>query len=335
MLKNIFHSIVIIIIFCFLCLWGCEKEPYAIKFEKETIDIGTVEGGINVDVVFRFRNTGKETIEIKVVRPTCGCTAPGDWDQTVKSGKTGEIPVTYNTEVLEGEVSRVIFIDTNIPGRESIPLVIKGEIHNPIIIPAKTYFLGKILNENETLHGSYMIKYYLDTPFKVSEIVLPDENTTARVVTVEPLKEYRLDFTVHPPLVKYEFITKKIVFKVGGKVNNEYELFYSYLVPTPVEVNPQNIELDMEKIKIERIEWRINIKSNIEEPIEILDLNFDGSGVKYSVTALREKMFLQIPLVFPMGFSFPEDKKIFHLTFKVKNDPLDLLYTITIQEKKT
>lgn len=334
MQKNIYLFIALLIFLSFLCVTGCEKDPYGIKFQTETIDFGTVEGGTNIDVVFKFRNTGRETIHIKLVRPTCGCTAPGDWDQSVKSGKTGAIPVTYNTEIFEGEVSRVIYVDTNIPGRESIPLVVKGVIVNPVIIPVKTCWLGKTLNEEEPLHGSYMISYYLDTPFKVSEIILPDDKTTAKLVTVDKLKEYRLDITVYPPFEKYEIIKKSIILKIGGKTNKEFKLTYSYLIPPPIEVNPQIVRLDMEKLKEEEIEWRINIKSNIEDPIEILDLKFDGTGVDYSVSTLRDRMFLQIPLIFPVGFTFPEDKKTFFLNFRVKNDPRDLLYVITIIEDK-
>jgi hypothetical protein len=321
---------IIVTVVCIFGLAGCEKEPYGIKFEREVIDFGRVEGGTNVDVVFKFKNTGRETIEIKLVRPTCGCTAPGDWDQSVEPGKTGKIPVTYNTEIFEGEVAKIIYVDTNVPGRESITLVVQGIIVNPVIIPVKTCWLGKTTNENEPLHGSYLIKYFLDTPMEVADIILPDENTTATMVTVEKLKKYRLDFTVNPPFEKYDLVKRNIILKIGGKAKKEFILTYSYQVPPPVEVNPKIVRLDMEKLKEESIERRINIKSNIEKPIEITDLKFDGAGVDYSVTALREDMFIQIPLVFPLGFTFPEDKKTFYLSFRVKNDPRELLYIITI-----
>jgi hypothetical protein len=106
MVRKTYYFITIIIL-CVLQLTGCEKKPYDIRFERETINFGTVDAGTQVKVAFKFKNTGIETIEIKLVRPTCGCILPGDWDQTVESGKTGEIPVTYNTEVYEGEVQKV------------------------------------------------------------------------------------------------------------------------------------------------------------------------------------------------------------------------------------
>jgi hypothetical protein len=330
MVKKL-YGIVTIIILCFLQLTGCEKKPYDIKFEKEIINFGTVDAGTQVKVAFKFKNTGKETIEIKLVRPTCGCILPGDWDQTIESGKTGEVPVTYNTDVYEGEVQKVTYIDTNIPGRESIPLILKGIVYNPVQIYPKTTWLGVVMNENQPLHGSFPITYNLDTPLEVSDIILPDDKTTATVKTIVPLKEYIFDFTVHPPFEKYVNITKKIILKVGGKVNKDYELFYSYFFPPPVEVNPMNVEVDLEKVKVERVERRINIKSNIEKPIGILELKLDGTGVEYSVEALRKDLFYQIPLVFPVGFTFPEDKKVFYLTFKVKNDPRDIHYKISIE----
>jgi hypothetical protein len=325
------YGIITIIILCFFPLTGCEKKPYDIKFEKEIIDFGTVDEGTQVKAEFTFKNMGKETIEIKLVRPTCGCILPGDWDQTVEPGKSGVVPVTYNTEVYEGKVQKITYIDTNIPGRESIPLVLKGIVYNPVQIHPKTTWLGVVMDENEPLHGSFPITYNLDTPFEVSDIILPDDRTTAAVETIVPLKEYVLNFTVRPPFEKYETITRKIILKVGGMVNKDYELTYSYFLPPPVEVNPMKVEVDLEKIRKEAYERRINIKSNIDKPIRILDLKFDGRGVDYSVYELRKDLFYQIPLVFPVGFTFPEDKKVFYLTFRVKNDPRDILYKISIE----
>ncbi|MBN2442758.1 MAG: DUF1573 domain-containing protein, partial [Spirochaetales bacterium] len=328
--KNCIITTMIICI-CFLGLTSCEKKPFDIRFDAEEINFGTVVGGTTVNAVFQFKNMGTETIEIKVVRPTCGCIAAGDWDATTKPGEIGRIPVDYNTEAFEGEVSKITFIDTNITGRESIALVLKGNVFNPVQIFTKTCWLGKIEDENKPVHGSYNIKYNLKTPLEVEDIILPDDKTTARMVTVVPLKEYRLDFTVNPPFKKYEVTVGKIILKVGGEVNRSFDLEFSYLVPAPIQVNPRHVKLDMEKLKREPIERRINIKSNIEDPIEILDLKFDGTGVIYTTTALREHLFLQIPLIFPKGFTFPEDKKIFYLTFRVKNDPLALLYKIKIE----
>ncbi|MBN1697150.1 MAG: DUF1573 domain-containing protein [Spirochaetales bacterium] len=320
-----------IIAFCLSVSVGCEKKPFDIKFEKETIDFGTVDAGENVEAVFRFKNLGTETIEIKLVRPTCGCIIAGDWDQTVEPGETGRIPVTFNSGVYEGEVRKVNYVDTNIPGRESISLVLKGIVYNPVVINPKTTWLGMILNEEEPLHGSFPIKYNLDSPFEVTDIVLPDDKTTAWIETVKPLEEYILKFTVQPPLQKYDPVSRKIILRIGGKINKDYVLYYSYQVPPPIQVNPMVVEVDMEKVSSEQIERRINIKSNIESPISIIDLKFDGTGVGYSVEELRKDMFLQIPLVFPVGFTFPEDKKIFYLSFRVKNDPRDILYKIRIE----
>jgi len=321
---------IIIIPFLFY-ITGCSKPPYDIKFEKEEIDIGTVSAGTNVDVVFKFKNKGSESIHIKLVRPTCGCTLPGDWDQTVKPGKTGRIPITYATEMFEGEVHKVIFADTNVPGRESIGLVITGTIYNPVQIQVKTAML-QITDKNKPAYASYYMKYHLDTPFVVDDIILPDNQVTANMVTIEPLKQYRLDITLYPPFEETDgFVTKKIILRVGGKVKNDYELQYSYKVPPLIQVNPKVVEVDLEKLIGEPYERRINVKSNIDDPIEIYDLHFDGTGVNYWIEALREHLYYQIPLIFPIGFKFPENKQTFYLSFKVKNDPKDRIYTITIK----
>ena len=59
-----------------------------IQFKEGAIDFGTVSGGELVNCTFIFTNTGDETLSIKSVQPSCGCTSAGDWTKAVEPGKT-------------------------------------------------------------------------------------------------------------------------------------------------------------------------------------------------------------------------------------------------------
>src|SRR2546425_5861545 len=51
-----------------------------IQFASTEFDFGKVEAGFAVKHDFLFTNIGRATLEIRDVRPGCGCTAAGKWD---------------------------------------------------------------------------------------------------------------------------------------------------------------------------------------------------------------------------------------------------------------
>src|SRR5215831_12803038 len=67
-----------------------------IQFEMPNYDFGKSKAGDPVKYTFVFTNIGTETLEIKNVRPGCGCTTAGEWTKKVEPGKTGTIPIQVN-----------------------------------------------------------------------------------------------------------------------------------------------------------------------------------------------------------------------------------------------
>ena len=59
-------------------------------------DMGKVAQGEVLDVDFAIVNEGDETLEIKAVRPTCGCTV-AEFDREIAPGKTGYIKSKLDT----------------------------------------------------------------------------------------------------------------------------------------------------------------------------------------------------------------------------------------------
>ena len=51
-------------------------------------DVGTVPQGEMVEVDFSILNEGTDTLQVKAVRPTCGCTV-ADYDKEIKAGGEG------------------------------------------------------------------------------------------------------------------------------------------------------------------------------------------------------------------------------------------------------
>lgn len=97
-----------------------------IKFERDTIDYGTIPHNADGFRTFKFVNTGKEPLLLKDVHPTCGCTTPKSWPkEPIQPGASGEIVVHYATDRI-GPFIKTITITSNAATIKVI--VIKGTI---------------------------------------------------------------------------------------------------------------------------------------------------------------------------------------------------------------
>ena len=108
-------------------LIGAADGPKLVVPEKIK-DMGKVAQGEVLNVDFPVVNEGDETLEIKAVRPTCGCTV-ADFDREIAPGKTGYIKAKLDTRDFSGPISKSILIMTNDPQDPTRTLVIKTEVH--------------------------------------------------------------------------------------------------------------------------------------------------------------------------------------------------------------
>ena len=73
-----------------------------IQFATPVYDFGRVKAGEPVKYTYVFTNTGDRLLIINSVQPGCGCTTAGEWTKQVEPGKTGSIPIQFNTAGYNG-----------------------------------------------------------------------------------------------------------------------------------------------------------------------------------------------------------------------------------------
>lgn len=96
-----------------------------IKFDKETIDYGTIAQSSDGEKIFEFTNTGDAPLILIKVISSCGCTVPQWPKQAIIPGEKGKIKVRYNTKKL-GRFSKAITILSNAKSGERKVIKIKG-----------------------------------------------------------------------------------------------------------------------------------------------------------------------------------------------------------------
>src|SRR5689334_1373725 len=97
-----------------------------IEFAEVTHDFGKIEPGRTVTHTFVFTNQGTQTLEITEVRPSCSCTAAGNYSRRVEPGKSGIIPVVYSASGLSGPVGKNVWVASNDPAQPSVALRISA-----------------------------------------------------------------------------------------------------------------------------------------------------------------------------------------------------------------
>ncbi|MFK7775293.1 MAG: DUF1573 domain-containing protein [Saprospiraceae bacterium] len=85
----------------------------SIEFEEKVFDWGTITQGDKVTYVFKFTNTGNESLLIKNAKGSCGCTVP-QWPKApIAPGDQGEIKVVFNSKGKMGKQSKRVTITAN------------------------------------------------------------------------------------------------------------------------------------------------------------------------------------------------------------------------------
>jgi hypothetical protein len=93
--------------------------------EEKLIDAGTVPQGEVIDAEFTLSNEGAASLEVKSVRPTCGCTVV-KFDQEIAPGTAGKIFAKVDTSNFSGPISKSMLVMTNDPDVPNMSLVVKA-----------------------------------------------------------------------------------------------------------------------------------------------------------------------------------------------------------------
>lgn len=148
---------------------GVKAEPN-LKFTQTAIDFGEITDERKIEVEFPFQNVGSESIKIKNVEPSCGCTT-AELDKTVfLPGEWGVIRATFNPENRQGEQHKSISVYTTDKNAGVQRLMLGGTIR-PIAYAEPGIINLARVNKGETATKTIEVYGQL-ADFKITEIVV-------------------------------------------------------------------------------------------------------------------------------------------------------------------
>jgi hypothetical protein len=87
--------------------------PPQISFNTDMHDFGEVFDGEKVSFSFKFTNTGKGPLVITGVATSCGCTVGEYTHDTIKSGKQGDVTVSFDSWKRVGFQQKSVTVSSN------------------------------------------------------------------------------------------------------------------------------------------------------------------------------------------------------------------------------
>lgn len=102
--------------------------PKSVHFNKTEHDFGTIAQGVPQKAIFILTNKSEETLILKNVKGSCGCTATSYSTEAIPAGSTTEIEATFNAKS-PGAFLKTVSVYTNLE-EEPFILTVKGTVES-------------------------------------------------------------------------------------------------------------------------------------------------------------------------------------------------------------
>jgi Protein of unknown function (DUF1573) len=302
------------------------KSP-KIVFAATSFDFGEVESGTAVKHEFWFTNTGQALLEVKDVRPGCGCTTAGEWDKQVAPGASGKIPVQFNSAGYGGAVSKAIFVTCNDPQQSTVTLQLHGTIWKSIDVKPP-YVIFNILPDAETNQTQIVrITSNLKEPITLSDPSSSSPAFKLELKTVTPGKEFDLLVTILASQVTGN-VSTPIQIKTSSPKYPTVSLS-AFGTPQPlIAISPSQLSLPQGPLG-QDLQLGLTIQNNGTNNLVLSDPAFSVPGVNVKVVDIQPGKQFHVAAQFPKGFSSPTQQM--ELTIKSSHPKYPVLKVPVIQ----
>jgi len=170
-----------------------------IQFATNTFEFGKVPVGTIVRANFVLTNVGTAPLEIKDVRPGCGCTTAGAWDQWVEPGKTTTLALQLNTANFGGAIVKNATVSCNDPAQPITALLIKGEVWKPIDVQPSFVIFNSATDISSNAFRLVRVINNTDEQITLGQPASNNPAFQPTLKTISPGKEFELQIAVTPP----------------------------------------------------------------------------------------------------------------------------------------
>ena len=279
-----------------------------IQFQSAEFDFGKISTGELVKHEFIFTNTGAATLEIRGVKPGCGCTSSGQWDHEVAPGKTGVIPLQYNSAGFGGPVTKTTTVTCNDPDHPTVVLTLKGTVAKPIeVTPSMAMF--NLPSDGQTNETKVLrIVNNLDEPLTLSDVQCTNQSFRTELKIIRPGREFELHVTSVPPFSAPTTVAT-VSIKTSSAKMPVINLQAYVMVPASVLVQPDRFFLPAGPLRV-AMKPSVSIRNNSTTALTLSEPTANVPGVEVQVQETQAGRLFSLIASFPEGFQVPPGQSV-------------------------
>ena len=275
-----------------------------IRFETMVHDFGRAKVGEQVRYTYIFTNAGDQLLELTGVQ-ACGCIT-ADWSRKVEPGKTGAVPIGFNTSSYNGPVLKTITITCNDRTNPRPVLQLKGMVWRPIEVIPQFAILN--LNADTPLASATVtVTNNLPEPLTLSEPQCSNPAFSVALQTNEPGKSFRVVIAPVSPLPAGS-VQAQVTLKTSS-TNMPVVVITAYANVQPViTINPPTIALPPGPLAQSQTNT-ITITGNSTNRLALTEPRVNATGVDIQLKELVPGRQFAAILSFPQGFEVTSEQK--------------------------
>lgn len=141
--SNVPERILFLVVAFCLCVSSSYGQA-AIRIEEGmSFDLGKIYEGRSVDRKLTIQNAGRDTLVIRNVHTSCGCTVAKLSSDRIPPGKREKLTVTIDSKNIQGEIKRDVYIASNDSSSPRLDLVFRGTIVTVVVVTPRYVTFGK------------------------------------------------------------------------------------------------------------------------------------------------------------------------------------------------
>ncbi|HMP72379.1 MAG TPA: DUF1573 domain-containing protein [Kiritimatiellia bacterium] len=185
-MKHGFAAGLVLSALAFTPLRADEPTPQGprISVDNMIFDFGVADNSQIIEHTYVIRNIGDTTLELREIRPTCGCTVADVSSRSIPPGGESRITSKLSLPGRTGRQSKPIIVRSNDPEQPEIRLVMSGTFTSAVQVTPDRFFFGQV-EPNHTLS------------FEIS--VNAQSERDVNIISVQPADGFSADIEVHEP----------------------------------------------------------------------------------------------------------------------------------------
>lgn len=189
-----------------------------LSVSNDKIDLGVIYNGAIKTAEIKLTNTGKDTLKIVSVQPSCGCTTVKQPKSALAPGESDFLKVEFNSTGFRGPSTKYVNITTNDPAKPNVTVTLTADVkeelqptNNSSVLWLGTVPMGKTITEN------LAFKNLSNKPLKIKGVASKNPSITAKFepTSVQPLGELKVTFTVKSE--KEGYVNEELFIETDSK----------------------------------------------------------------------------------------------------------------------